>query len=147
MSEAAVTPVKGKRGRKPGSKNKKPKKESGGRNKQQKDPNRPKRCLSAYTIYVTDNRARLKQEHPDLSFGDLSRELARQWKELDPTEKAQYEAKASKDKERYASEMEAYKQKKAEESEEEESDEEQPKPKKRGPKRGSKRAKVDSSEE
>ena len=39
--------------------------------KKKKDPNKPKRNMSAFFLYSNANRARIKEEHPDASFGDL----------------------------------------------------------------------------
>lgn len=44
--------------------------------KAKKDPNAPKRALSSYMIYMAENRARVKSENPDVSFGDLVRSIA-----------------------------------------------------------------------
>ncbi|GAX14828.1 structure-specific recognition protein 1 [Fistulifera solaris] len=77
--------------------------------KVKKDPNQPKRALSAYLFYMTKNRDKLKAEKPDLSFGELGKELGARWNEMSAADKAPYEEMASKDKTRYASEMKEYK--------------------------------------
>ena len=39
--------------------------------KGKKDPNAPKKPLSSYMIYTSTNRARVKEENPSASFGDI----------------------------------------------------------------------------
>eukprot|EP00970_Alexandrium_tamarense_P008310 scaffold1593_cov193-Alexandrium_tamarense.AAC.11 len=47
----------------------KPKKKRKG--KKSKDPNRPKRNMSAFFLYSNANRERVKGENPDAKFGDI----------------------------------------------------------------------------
>lgn len=42
--------------------------------KSKKDPNAPKKYGSAYTFFVKENRARIKEENPDATFGELVRD-------------------------------------------------------------------------
>ncbi len=39
------------------------------RGKSNKDPNKPKRNMSAFFLYSNANRARIKEENPDIKFG------------------------------------------------------------------------------
>ena len=39
--------------------------------KAKKDPNAPKRPSSSYLFYVNANRAKVKEENPDMAFGDI----------------------------------------------------------------------------
>mmetsp|Transcript_14135 Transcript_14135/g.20062 ORF Transcript_14135/g.20062 Transcript_14135/m.20062 type:complete len:104 (+) Transcript_14135:198-509(+) len=39
--------------------------------KKNKDPNRPKRNMSAFFLYSNANRARVKADNPDAKFGDI----------------------------------------------------------------------------
>ncbi|EEB88924.1 hypothetical protein MPER_13045, partial [Moniliophthora perniciosa FA553] len=73
--------------------------------KPKKDPNAPKRALSAYMFFSQDWRDRIKTENPDASFGKL---LGAKWKELDEEEKKPYVEQAAKDKERAEGEKIAY---------------------------------------
>lgn len=73
-----------------------------------KDPNKPKRALSAYMFFVQDWRERVKSENPDATFGDVGRLLGAKWKEMSPAEKKPYEDKAQADKERSARENAVY---------------------------------------
>merc|ERR1719198_269914 len=59
-------------------------------------------------IYTSTNRARVKEENPSASFGDIARLVSAEFKSLSPEEKRVYEEKAKKDKERYKKEMENY---------------------------------------
>jgi len=79
--------------------------------KKVKDPNKPKRSMSAYFIYSVEKRAEAKQENPDASFGDLAKIIAKKFRELPDKDKKLWETKAAKDKIRYADEMKSYKEK------------------------------------
>ena len=39
--------------------------------KPKKDPNRPKRNMSAFFLYSNANRPRIKQENPEIAFGQV----------------------------------------------------------------------------
>jgi len=91
-----------------------PKGDKGGRgkkNKRQKDPNAPKRSLSAFFWFCNDERPKVKETMPDSGVGDVAKELGRRWNACSDSEKAKYEALAAKDKARYEKEMAAYKKK------------------------------------
>ncbi|KAJ3269404.1 Non-histone chromosomal protein 6 [Terramyces sp. JEL0728] len=79
--------------------------------KAKKDPNAPKKGLSAFMIYSQENRPRIKEENPNATFGEMGKLLGNAWKELNEEDKAEYTDKAAKDKERYESEMAEYKEK------------------------------------
>uniref|UniRef100_A0A7R9ZNK2 HMG box domain-containing protein n=1 Tax=Craspedostauros australis TaxID=1486917 RepID=A0A7R9ZNK2_9STRA len=80
--------------------------------KKKKDPNEPKKPLSAYNLYMRENRARAQEENPEAKFGDLAKIIARQFGALSPKEKAKYDAMAATDKDRYKRAMAAYAKKK-----------------------------------
>ncbi|KAF7307738.1 hypothetical protein MKEN_01133900 [Mycena kentingensis (nom. inval.)] len=86
-------------------------KEKGGRKK--KDPNAPKRALSAYMFFSQDWRERIRAENPDANFGELGKLLGAKWKELDDEEKQPYNDQATKDKERAERERKEYEAKSA----------------------------------
>jgi hypothetical protein len=73
-----------------------------------KDPNAPKRGLSAYMFFANENRERVKEEHPGVGFGQVGRLLGERWKALSDTDRAPYDAKAAADKKRYEDEKAAY---------------------------------------
>ena len=66
------------------SSSKKSKKESKRKEKRaKKDPDAPKRAVSAYLLFSQDHRPQLKKEQPDLAFGAVAKELARRWADAD----------------------------------------------------------------
>jgi hypothetical protein len=62
------------------------------------DENRPKRPLSAYVIYCTENRTAAKEANSTLNSKDITRELATQWRALSDKKKAPWNVKAATDK-------------------------------------------------
>ncbi|KAK1926568.1 putative nonhistone protein 6 [Papiliotrema laurentii] len=78
------------------------------RGKKDKDPNKPKRALSAYMFFVQDWRDRIKSENPDVTFGEVGKLLGAKWKEMSPAEKKPYEDKAEADKVRAARQKKEY---------------------------------------
>ena len=83
----------------------------GKKRKQIKDPNAPKRSLSAFFWYCHDERGKVKGANPEYGVGDIAKELGRRWSDADPEAKSKYEQIAEKDKARYEKEMTAYKKK------------------------------------
>lgn len=80
--------------------------------KAKKDPNAPKRGMSAYLYFANDMRPKLKATNPDLSFSELNKKIGEKYKELSSDEREKFEKMAQKDKERYTKEMDAYSNKK-----------------------------------
>lgn len=76
--------------------------------KKKKDPNAPKRGLSAYMFFANEQREVVREEEPGLAFGQVGKRLGEKWKALSAPERAPYEAKARADKERYESEKANY---------------------------------------
>jgi hypothetical protein len=85
----------------------------GGRGKRgkkaKKDPDAPKRNMSAYFLYSIDTRPQIKADYPDASFGDIARMISAKFKELPDKERKIWEERAAEDKNRYDREMVAYK--------------------------------------
>ncbi|KAG6362956.1 Non-histone chromosomal protein 6 [Diaporthe eres] len=81
-----------------------------------KDPNAPKRGLSAYMFFANEQRENVREENPGITFGQVGKLLGERWKALNEKQRAPYEAKAAADKKRYEDEKQAYN---AEEEEEE----------------------------
>uniref|UniRef100_A0A914L7D0 HMG box domain-containing protein n=2 Tax=Meloidogyne TaxID=189290 RepID=A0A914L7D0_MELIC len=73
-----------------------------------KDPNAPKRALSAFFFFSNDKRQEVSGEHPEWKVGQIAQELGLRWKALSDDERIIFEKKAQEDKERYAEEMKAY---------------------------------------
>jgi len=91
-----------------------PKGEGKGRGKKRKhikDPNAPKRSLSAFFWFCNDERAKVKMANPEYGVGDIAKELGKKWSDASPELKSKYEAMAQKDKDRYEREITAYKKK------------------------------------
>merc|ERR1712150_438355 len=76
--------------------------------KKEKDPNKPKRPLSGYFLFMGDERAKVKEEHPDWKTGDIGKELGNRWNNLDATRKKKYTDQAAKGKAQYEKDMEEY---------------------------------------
>lgn len=72
------------------------------------DPNAPKRGLSAYMFFANEQRDKVRNDNPELKFGDVGKVLGQKWKELSEAQKAPYEKKAAADKKRYEDEKAAY---------------------------------------
>jgi high mobility group protein B1 len=52
--------------------------------KKKKDPNAPKQPLSAYFIFSTEERLKVKEGNPNYSICDVAKELGKRWAEMDP---------------------------------------------------------------
>ncbi|KAK6203519.1 uncharacterized protein RJT21DRAFT_82335 [Scheffersomyces amazonensis] len=72
--------------------------------RKKKDPNAPKRSLSAYMFFANENRDIVRAENPGISFGQVGKLLGEKWKALTADEKTPYENKADNDKKRYEKE-------------------------------------------
>jgi len=81
---------------------------SGRKGKPEKDPNAPKRNMSAYLLYQNAMREQFKRENPGMTFGQLAKYTSHMYKNLTPEEKATWEARAAQDKARYNAEIAAY---------------------------------------
>ncbi|KAK1828196.1 high mobility group box domain-containing protein [Podospora conica] len=73
-----------------------------------KDPNAPKRGLSAYMFFANEQRDNVREENPGVSFGQVGKILGERWKALSDKQRTPYEAKAAADKKRYEDEKQAY---------------------------------------
>ncbi|KAJ3260980.1 Non-histone chromosomal protein 6 [Boothiomyces macroporosus] len=56
--------------------------------KAKKDPDAPKKPLSAFMIYSKENRQRIKEENPSATFGEMGKLIGNAWKELGEDDKA-----------------------------------------------------------
>lgn len=84
-----------------------PKGEKGRKRRRTKDPNAPKRALSAFFFFCADERPKVRAMYPDYGVGDVAKELGKRWEVC--RDKPSYEVKAAGDKERYAKALAAYK--------------------------------------
>lgn len=83
-----------------------PMEEPGGRRKKaKKDPNAPKRNMSAYFLYSVHIRPIIKADNPEASFGDIARLISSKFKQLPDKERKAWDVKAEADKARYQEQM------------------------------------------
>ena len=87
----------------------KDKKTGKGRRRAKKDPDAPKRNLSAFFLFSRDERGAIKKTHPEWSVGKIAQQLAEMWRNVSPPVRAKYDAEAGREKERYLREMAAFK--------------------------------------
>jgi hypothetical protein len=89
------------------------------KSKAKKDPNAPKKPLSAYMLFAKENREKIKKENSDATFGEIGRKLGEAWRSIDKKNKDKFIKKSEKDKDRYNQEIVDYKStKEAEEADE-----------------------------
>lgn len=55
-----------------------------------KDPNAPKRPMSAFLMYSNGRRAAVKKEHPEFSNGEISRLLSEMWRAASDEDRQKY---------------------------------------------------------
>lgn len=75
-----------------------------------KDPNAPKRPLSAYMFFAKRKREEIVQRHPELkaNVAEVGKMIGAAWNQMAPDAKIPYEKQAEEDKGRYEREMQAY---------------------------------------
>ncbi|XP_029455309.1 protein polybromo-1 isoform X5 [Rhinatrema bivittatum] len=61
-----------------------------------KEGSKRKINMSGYILFSSEMRAVIKAQHPDYSFGELSRLVGTEWRNLEATKKADYEERAAK---------------------------------------------------
>ncbi|KAK2142646.1 hypothetical protein LSH36_930g00157, partial [Paralvinella palmiformis] len=64
--------------------------------KRKRDPNAPKRSLSAFFFFNKEERDKIKESSPQLSLGEMAKELGRRWQKC--MNKDKFEALAKSDK-------------------------------------------------
>ena len=80
--------------------------------KKKRDPKMPKRALNGFLLYCQEERARVKEEVPELrGKGGASKELARRWSLIGPEEKVRFESQACEGRDRYLREKEQFRSK------------------------------------
>jgi hypothetical protein len=73
-----------------------------------KDPNAPKRARGSFVFFTADERPKLMEEMPGISFVDSGSIMGERWRSLSLEEKKKYEDLAAQDKIRFNSEMQHY---------------------------------------
>jgi high mobility group protein B2 len=76
--------------------------------KPDRDPNAPKRNLSAYLLYQNAMRDQFKAVNPGMTFGQLAKYTSAMYAQLPPHEKEAWSARAEADKGRYLHELSTY---------------------------------------
>ncbi|XP_061909828.1 protein polybromo-1-like isoform X1 [Entelurus aequoreus] len=61
-----------------------------------KEGSKRKINMSGYILFSSEMRAVIKARHPDFSFGELSRLVGTEWRNLEGSKKAEYEERAAK---------------------------------------------------
>lgn len=81
-----------------------------------RDPNAPRRPMSAFLAFSNKRRASLKREHPSATNADLSKMLSKSWKELSPEIKKEYIDQEALLRTQYKTDAIAWRKKKAEDA-------------------------------
>lgn len=64
-----------------------------------------KKPKNPYMIFCDENRNDIKENNPDIKFGEISKILSEKWKKINENEKKQFIEKSEKDKQRYKLEI------------------------------------------
>lgn len=78
--------------------------------KKRRDPNAPKQPLTAFFIYSSEERQKVKDDNPTFSVVDVAKELGRRWNEISAELKQTFHQRADEERQKYDLEMAAYKQ-------------------------------------
>lgn len=78
------------------------------RKKKVKDPDAPKRCMSAFFWFSQDERPKVKAANPDFGVADIAKELSRRWSQASESVREKFDKLAEKDRERYDKDKKAY---------------------------------------
>lgn len=65
----------------------------------------PRKPLSAYILYFQKRKPEFSSKHPGLTLAELTKLIAKDWKDEDNDSKADYIKRASEDRKRYYIEM------------------------------------------
>jgi len=76
--------------------------------KQEVDPNRPKRPMNGYQLFMTENNPDFREKNPSLDMKELMTVIGAAWAGLPSSLKAGYLARAVGLRDSYLSELEAY---------------------------------------
>ncbi|GMF46880.1 unnamed protein product [Phytophthora fragariaefolia] len=92
--------------------------------RKKKDPNAPKRALSAYFFFCNDIRQEVRDENPNKKITEIATLLAEKWRALPDKKRAKYQKMHEEAKVKYQQQMDVYNGAAAEEHEEEHDEEE-----------------------
>merc|ERR550517_1020886 len=73
-----------------------------------RDPNAPKRALSAFFIYANEVRESIMDNNPDNTMAENGKIIGEKWSKLSTTGKAKYEKLAEKEKAKYETAVNKY---------------------------------------
>uniref|UniRef100_A0A8D2BFV5 FACT complex subunit SSRP1 n=1 Tax=Sciurus vulgaris TaxID=55149 RepID=A0A8D2BFV5_SCIVU len=76
--------------------------------KKGKDPNAPKRPMSAYMLWLNASREKIKSDHPGISITDLSKKAGEIWKGMSKEKKEEWDRKAEDARREYEKAMKEY---------------------------------------
>lgn len=68
----------------------------------------PKKGRTSYQFFIKEKRAEMKSTHPQASTADVTKEIGKAWKDVDPETRKKYEALATADALRYREEKAAW---------------------------------------
>ncbi|KAK6629914.1 hypothetical protein RUM43_003735 [Polyplax serrata] len=105
-SDASSKEKKEKKHKKAKTVSEKPRKKK--KEKKAKDSNAPKRPQSAYFIWMSENREKLKEEYPSLSMTELAKKAGEVWREL--KDKTEWNERAKKAKADYEVALKKFKE-------------------------------------
>ncbi|XP_029430661.1 FACT complex subunit SSRP1 isoform X2 [Rhinatrema bivittatum] len=88
-------------------KEKKPRKKAS-EGKKGKDPNAPKRPMSAYMLWLNASREKIKGDNPGISITDLSKKAGEIWKGMSKEKKEEWDRKAEEAKKDYDKALKEY---------------------------------------
>ena len=77
--------------------------------KRKRDPNAPKRPMTAFMYFAREERPKVMKDNPNFSVPEIGKELGARWRKLGDNERAKFDALAAKDMARYQAQMKKYK--------------------------------------
>ena len=69
---------------------------------------KPRRNVSAYKWFLSEERPKVCWEHPELRADEINKKVARRWVQANPQTKARFNLMAGNDKQRYVKEMASF---------------------------------------
>ncbi|RLN32078.1 hypothetical protein BBJ28_00020208 [Nothophytophthora sp. Chile5] len=91
--------------------------------RKKKDPNAPKRALSAYFFFCNEIRSEVREAHPGKKITEIATLLAERWRELPDKKRVKYQKMHEEAKIKYQQQMDVYNHRNDEVEEEDEDEE------------------------
>lgn len=76
--------------------------------KKGKDPNPPKRSMTAYTLWLNASWEKIKSDHPSISIMDLSKKAGEIWKGMSKENKKEWDCKVEDARREYEKALKEY---------------------------------------